>query len=112
MKMPNLNPKQMQKMMKQLGMQMDELDAEKVEILLRDGGVITITEPQIVRTNIQGKDSFQVTGNISEGGAKGKVSEEDLNMVVEQTGASVDSARSALESEGDLARAILKLEEE
>jgi len=102
----------MQKMMKQLGMQMDELDAEKVEILLKDGSVITITDPQVVRTNIQGKDSFQVTGDVSGGGSAAEVADEDVDMVVDQTGASAEDARNALLAEGDLAGAILKLEEE
>ena len=112
--MPNLNPQQMKKMMSKMGMSMDEIDAEEVLIKLRDGGEIKISEPEVVKMKMQGKESFQVTGNVSEGTeVKMEIGEEDVDMVIEQTGASKDSARDALEkSEGDIAKAILELEEQ
>ena len=108
--MPNLNPKKMKKMMEKMGMSMDEIDAEEVLIKLRDGSEIKITEPEVVKMKVQGKESYQVSGTTSEGIAV-EVSDEDLDMVVEQTGASKETAKSALENaEGDLAKAILDLE--
>jgi nascent polypeptide-associated complex subunit alpha len=113
--MPNMNPKQMKRMMKQLGMKMDEIDASEVVIKTSSGDLV-VKNPQVVRMNVQGQDSFQVTGNVSEGGVEGEeaaaeFSEDDVKLVSEQANVSEEKAREALESAGgDIAKAILSLE--
>jgi nascent polypeptide-associated complex subunit alpha len=64
---------------------------------------------------MQGQKIFQVTGGtISEKAVERKpssVPEEDVRLVADQTGKSVEEARKALEeSSGDLAKAILLLQ--
>jgi nascent polypeptide-associated complex subunit alpha len=106
--MPGLNPKKMQAMMKQLGMSQDEIDASKVTIDKTDGSQIIITDPSVVKINMQGQDSFQISGEINEGEPDN--SEGDLKTVMEKTNASEKDAKKALEeTDGDLAEAILKL---
>jgi nascent polypeptide-associated complex subunit alpha len=61
---------------------------------------------------MQGQKIFQVTGGkITEKTAERKTSsfaEEDVKLVADQTGKSVEAARKALEEcQGDLAKAIL-----
>ena len=111
--MPNLDPKKMGKMMQRMGISMDEIDAEEVVISLKDGGSIVINNPQVVKMKMQGKDSFQISGDVSEGGDDsddGEVDEGDVEMVMSQTGASKEDAVTALqEAGGDIAKAILDL---
>jgi len=101
-----LNPKKMQAMMKQMGMSQDEIDASKVTIEKTDGSNIIINNPSVMKINVQGQESFQVSGEVSE--ATG-ISEEDIKTVAEKTGKSEEEAKTALEKTGDLAEAILEL---
>ncbi|MAG37951.1 nascent polypeptide-associated complex protein [Candidatus Pacearchaeota archaeon] len=103
-----MNPKKMAGMMKQMGIDQDEIDADRVEIFKKDGSKITVENAQVVRISMQGNESFQVTGDIGEGEAG--LNEDDVKMVAEKTGKSENEAKKALEeSEGDIAQAIVKL---
>jgi nascent polypeptide-associated complex subunit alpha len=106
-----MNPHQMKKMMKQMGISQEEISAEEV-IIRGNGKEIVITNPQVVKIKMGGNDSFQITGQVSEreGGSEPvKFSDEDVEIVVAQTGCTAGEARQALEDEGDIAKAILKL---
>ena len=109
--MMNINPKQMQAMMKQMGIKQEEIDASKVTIEKNDGGKIIINDPSIQKINMQGNVSFQISGDISEETAE-LFSQDDVKTVMEKTGVSKDDAIKALEnSSGDLAEAIMELSE-
>ncbi len=111
----NMNPRNMQKMMQKLGMSVDEIDATEVIIKKADGTQIVITNPDVSKMNVQGKEMYQVSGSSSEGGAaaEAEVDEGDVEMVTSQTGSTPEAAKSALQaSGGDLAKAILDLKEE
>ena len=109
--MMNINPKQMQAMMKQMGIKQEEIDASKVTIEKNDGGKIIINDPSIQKINMQGNVSFQISGDISEVTAE-LFSQDDVKTVMEKTGVSKDDAIKALEnSSGDLAEAIMELSE-
>lgn len=103
-----LNPKQIEKAMKRMGVQSQEIEAEEVVIKTKDKDIV-ISNPSVARVNMMGQDSFQVSGEVSER-SRG-VSPEDVQMVMDQTGASEEDARKALEETGDLAESILKLKE-
>jgi|SRR3989338_2489109 len=105
---PKINPKQMEKMMKQLGVKQEEIDAEEVIIKCSDKELI-IRNPNVQRVNMMGQESLQITGDIEEREIK-KFSEDDVKLVVEQTGSSDKKAREALENnDGDIAKTILEL---
>jgi len=105
---PKINPKQMEKMMKQLGVKQEEIDAEEVIIKCSDKELI-IRNPNVQRVNMMGQESLQITGDIEEREIK-KFSEDDVKLVVEQTGSSDKKAREALENNnGDIAKTILEL---
>jgi nascent polypeptide-associated complex subunit alpha len=106
-----LNPKQMEKMAKQLGMKMETVEAEQVIIKLQAGGEIIIDNPQVSRINVMGQDTFQITGEVSEKEEE-DFSEDDVEMVAEKAGVSEEEARSVLQRTNDIAEAILKLKEE
>ncbi len=107
-----LNPKKMQAMMKQLGMNQEEIPASRVVIEKSGGGKIVIENPSVTKISIQGQESFQVSGDIKEENEKQGISEEDIKTVMEKTDSTKKEATNALEnSGGDLAEAILKLGE-
>ena len=97
----------MQAMMKQMGMSQDEIDASKVIIEKTDGSNIIINNPSVMKIKIQGQESFQVSGDITEETAG--LSEQDIQTIVEKTGKTQEQAKAALEKTGDLAEAILDL---
>ncbi len=103
-----LDPKKMQAMMKQLGIAQQEIDASKVIIEKTDGNKIVIEEPSIVKIKMQGQESFQISGESREEAGE-KFSKNDIETIMEKTGASEKEARKALEKTGDLAEAILEL---
>ncbi|MEK6895058.1 MAG: nascent polypeptide-associated complex protein [Nanoarchaeota archaeon] len=104
-----MDPKKMQAMMKQLGINQEEIDATRVTIEKADGSKIIIDNPSIQKITMQGNESFQISGDISEESAE-IFSESDVQTVMEKTGASEKKAREALEnSNGDLAEAIMEL---
>lgn len=102
-----MNPKKMQAMMKQLGINQDEISADRVIIKKSDGGKIVIENPNVVKVKMQGQESWQIVGDaIEEEG----ISDEDVRMVMEKTGKEEEDVRKALEeTEGDIAEAIVRL---
>ncbi len=106
-----VNPKQMKRMMKKMGIKTEEIDAEQVIIRCVDRDII-VESPSVVKTEIQGQTMFQVQGEIKEADseAAADISQEDVEMVAAQTGVSEDKAVEALEkAKGDIAEAIMAL---
>jgi len=105
-----LSPKKMQAMMKQLGMNQEEIPASCVVIEKSGGGKIVIGNPCVTKISIQGQKSFQVSGDIREENEEPKITQEDIKTIMEKADVGEEEARKALEeSKGDLAEAILKL---
>ena len=103
-----LDPKKMQAMMKQLGMNQEEIDAKRVVIEKSDNSKLIIENPSVVKITIKGQESFQISGDVTE--KEAGISEADIQTVMEKTGVSMKEAKKALEStNGDLAEAILSL---
>lgn len=105
-----INPRQMERMMKQMGMQMSHIDAEEVVIKTPDKEIV-ISKPQVSKVNMMGQETFQITGEVSERPREG-ISEEDVEMVAEQAGVSIEEAKAMLEQTEDIAEAIMKLKGE
>lgn len=106
-----MNPKQMKKMMKRMGVSMQDVDALEVVIKTPDKDIV-IADPQVVKTQVQGQDMWQVTGTATESETEAtlEIDDDDVAMVAAQAGVSEVDARKALESAGgDLAQAILEL---
>jgi len=101
-----LDPKKMKAMMKQMGINQEEIEAKRVIIEKEDGKII-IENTSAQKIIMQGQVSWQITGEAHEE-ALG-VSEDDIKLVMEKTGASKEKAKKALEETHDLAEAIVKL---
>jgi len=107
-----MDPKQMEKMMKQMGMNVTNIDAEEVVIRTPDKDII-ITNPQVSKIKAMGQETFQISGDVSERERSDEdVSEDDVEMVAEQAGVSKEEAREMLRETGDIAEAIMRLKKE
>lgn len=109
---PGVNPKQMQKMMQQMGMKQEEIDATHVTIHLANGEEIHFDNPQLSKVDAMGQTTYQLVGEerIVQAETMPEISEEDLETIIEQTGCSLQEAQEALhKTNGDLAEAILLL---
>jgi nascent polypeptide-associated complex subunit alpha len=107
-----LNPKKMQAVMKQMGISQNEIPASKVTIEKTDGSKIVIPNPSVTKMTIQGQDMFQIQGESQEETPEVGFSEEDIQSIIEKTGANKEQAQKALEETGDLAEAIMSLSEQ
>ena len=89
-------------------MKQEEIDAQEVIIKTASKQLI-ISNPQVMKINIAGNESFQITGNVHEASIE-KWSKEDIDIVSKQANVSYEKAKQALEKEGDIAAAILSLQ--
>jgi len=131
-----MNPRKMKQMMKQMGIDVEELDAERVVIETADGDDLVFDGAQVTKMDAQGQETYQIVGSpdaVADAGAGGGatavegdaddpalddgddadegIPEEDVRLVAEQAGVSKADAREALEAaNGEPARAISNLQ--
>jgi nascent polypeptide-associated complex subunit alpha len=112
---PGMNPKQlkqMQRSMKQMGMDMKDVKgATEVIIKFKDKEII-ISNPKINIMDFMGQKTYQITGKPQERKIESElvIPDEDVELVSTQTGASKEEALNTLkETNGDLAEAIMRL---
>lgn len=106
-----INPREMRRLMRQL--KAKEIDAYEVIIKARDGDYV-IEDPQVMYMEIQGQKMLQVVGEMKkievEKEEKELYTEEDVQLVMQQTGCSEEEARKALEeANGEPAEAIISI---
>ena len=97
----------MQQMMKQMGMDMDEIDADKVEIHV-GGQKFVFKSPQVNKIDMQGQEMFQLQGDYTK--EEQDPSQEDIELVQEKTDCSEDEARQALKNTEDVAEAVMEVQ--
>lgn len=108
--MPNINPKQMQAMMKKMGISQTPIHANRVIFETSEGNLV-IENPDILKVMMQGQETYQISGH-AEMEESESFSDEDIEIVVAQTNKSKNEAKQALEEcDGDIAEAIMKLKE-
>ncbi|MFB6135042.1 MAG: nascent polypeptide-associated complex protein [Halanaeroarchaeum sp.] len=117
-----MNPRKMEQMMEQMGIDVEEIDATEVLIRREDGTELVFEDPEVTRMDARGQQTYQVIGEpaeradststeSSESGTEEDVPQSDVELVRERTGVSESEARDALEAtDGDLAAAIASLE--
>jgi len=105
-----MNPRQMNQMMKRLGINIKEIDnVKKVTIETADKKYI-IDDAEVTIMDAQGQKTYQVVGKAKIVKKEEEIPKEDIDLVVEQTKKSKEEAKKALkETKGDIAEAILKL---
>jgi len=113
-----MSPREARRMMQRMGVGMSELTDVQEVVFRTATKEIVVEKPEVAVLQLQGQKIFQVTGEKIVEKAIEKVvekkltiPEEDVRLVADQTGKSVEEARRALEeTEGDLAKAILLLQ--
>ena len=112
-----MNPRETKRVMQRMGMNMDSIPNVEEVIIKTSRKEITIEQPEVAILEMQGQKIYQVIGGkITEKASQRQASqpamlEEDVKLVADQTGKSIEEARNALEEcEGDLAKAILLLQ--
>ena len=126
-----MNPRKMKQMMKQMGIDVTELDAEEVVIRTADEELV-FSDAQVTRMDAQGQETYQVVGepetrepgsvagavesgdddvDDADGDSADAIPEDDVELVATRAGVGKSEAREALEAaDGDLASAIASLE--
>jgi nascent polypeptide-associated complex subunit alpha len=115
-----MNPREQKRMMQRMGMNMDSVPDVQQVIIRTAGKDIVIDEPEVAILAVQGQKMYQVIGGqVSEQApsarlgtaapAKPSFSEEDVQLVADQTGKSLDKAREALQ-EADAVLILIKQE--
>ena len=103
-----INPKQIQGMMKQMGISQEELNARRVIIETEDKNIV-IDYPSVTKVKMQGQETWQISGEAREE-SRELFSEDDVKMVMDKTGADEEKVRRVLkETGGDIATAIIEL---
>lgn len=108
---PGMNPRKVQQMMRQMGIQQVEIPAREVIIRSEDKDII-ITNPSVQKVNMMGQETFQISGDVheQETSKMPEISEDDVKTVMEQTNVDEERAKNAIkDAEGDLAKAIISL---
>lgn len=98
--------------MKQMGVSTKDISAEKVIIFTKDKKII-FENPQVTETTMMGQKTYQLTGNYREENKELeiKINEDDIDLVVSQTGVDKEKAKSILiKNKGDIAATILEIQ--
>ena len=117
-----LNPRKMEQMMEQMGIDVEDVDAEEVIIRTAEYDLV-FNDAEVTKMDARGQETYQIIGSpeqVESGAAGGSdgaseaepsVPDEDVELVAERAGVDEDAAREALEdNDGDLAGAIADLE--
>jgi nascent polypeptide-associated complex subunit alpha len=105
-----MNPRQMNQMMKRLGIQVKEIENVKKVIIQTDSKEYIFDDAEVTMMDAQGQKTYQISGRPKIVTKEDEIPKEDIDLVVEQTGKSKEEAIKALkETKGDIAEAIMKL---
>ena len=106
-----MNPKMLEKAMKQMGIKQEQIEASEVIIKCADKDLV-IRNPQVSKVKAMGQETFQISGTIEERNLSTmpEISAEDIQAVMDQAGVDQTAAKEAIKKhQGDLAEAILDL---
>ncbi|ACB39838.1 nascent polypeptide-associated complex protein [Pyrobaculum neutrophilum] len=116
------NPRELEKLLKRMGIKVEEVDVAYVELRLKNGEVVRINNPTVALMKMPNKVLLyqiqtseaavervqQQQQQPQQGGYQ--PSEDDIALVMEQTGATREEAVNALvEAKGDLVQAAMKI---
>ncbi|ELY51537.1 nascent polypeptide-associated complex protein [Natronococcus jeotgali DSM 18795] len=121
-----MNPRKMEQMMEQMGIDVEDVDAEEVVIRTAEYDLV-FDDAEVTKMDARGQETYQIVGSPEEveSGAAGAVGagdtdeadagsaipDDDVEIVATRTGVSESEAREALEDhDGDLAAAVEALE--
>jgi len=107
-----INPRQMNQMMKRLGINVKEIENVKKVIIQTDKKEFIFDDAEVTIMDAHGQKTYQISGMPKVIDLKEEINKEDIDLIVEQTGKTTEEAKKALEeTNGDIAEAIIKLTE-
>jgi len=107
-----INPRQMNQMMRRLGINVKEIENVEKVIIQTDTKQYIFENASVTMMDAQGQKTYQITGKPQIVEKKEEIPKADIDLVMEQTGKTKKEAEAALkETKGDIAEAILKLAE-
>ncbi|MFC4436745.1 MULTISPECIES: nascent polypeptide-associated complex protein [Natrialbaceae] len=122
-----MNPRKMEQMMEQMGIDVEDVEAEEV-IIRTDEFDLVFDDAEVTKMDARGQETYQIIGSpeqVESGAAGGaaagdagadeesgsSIPDDDVEIVATRTGVSEGEAREALEdNDGDLAAAVEDLE--
>ncbi len=113
-----MSPKKMKGMLKNMGIDIEELENVTEVVIRMPDKEIVIENASVAIMDAHGVRSFQISGDSRERSVSGTVEAEpelvildsDVELVAAQTGRTAEDAKKALqEAKGDLAAAIMSL---
>lgn len=105
-----INPRQMNQMMRRLGINVKEIENVKKVIIQTDTKEYIFDEADVTIMDAQGQKTYQIAGKPRIVELKEGIPEEDIKLIMDQTGKSAEEAKKALEkTNGDIAQAIMNL---
>lgn len=105
-----VNPREANRMMQRMGMQVSQLDDVTKVIMESPTRRIVIDNPEVATVTVQGQTVYQVGGGTVREEGIGGGTDDDVKLVAAQAGVSIEKASEALkQSNGDLAQAIILL---
>jgi nascent polypeptide-associated complex subunit alpha len=121
--MRGVNPRQVKQAMKKLGIETEDLEDVQDVVIRTKSKQYIITDASVTIMQAQGQKTYQITGETeilplsqapigskAETPAQLQIPEDDIKLVMSQTGASREKAVEALRtSDGQPAEAIIKL---
>ena len=105
-----INPKQMNQMMRKLGISVKELQKVERVIIQTDTREYIFEGAEVTIMDAQGQKTYQIVGRPRIVERKEEIPKEDIELIMEQTGKTAEEAKKTLEeTKGDIAEAIMKL---
>ena len=112
MRRGKINPREANRMMQRMGMQVQQVDDVTKVIVETPTRRIVIENPEVAIMTVQGQTLYQVGGGTVREEGIGGGSDDDAKLVASQAGVSNAEAANALrQSGGDLAQAIILLKQ-
>ena len=114
--MRRVSPRALRRMMRQMGMSMTPVEGVLEVVLRLPDKQVVLEDPEVLMVEMGGQRIYQVIPArvreeaITPARPVMEIPEEDVQLVAQQAGVSLEEARAALEQTGgDLAKAILLL---
>ena len=114
--MKRISPRELRRLSRKMGLEIKEIrDVKEVKITTSDKEIV-FTNPIVTVMKMGNEMIYQIAGTPVEREIEKEkevieISEEDIQLVVAQTGVSEEEAKAALiETNGDIAKAILYLQ--
>jgi nascent polypeptide-associated complex subunit alpha len=106
----NMNPRQMNQLMRRFGINVKEIENVKKVIIQTNTKEYIFDDAEVTIMDAQGQKTYQISGKPRITERKEEIPKGDIEIVMQQTGKNANEAKKALEeTKGDIAEAILKL---